>query len=310
MGTLGTIHQAHLGLTMRHPSPFRYPGGKTSLAPFLAEVIRTNGLEGGVYAEPFAGGAGAALKLLFYEVVSKLYINDRDQRIYSFWQAILNQTDEFIKLVENTPLTVRQWRKQKSILQANRRHSILEIGFATFFLNRCNRSGVLNGGPIGGLDQTGNYKIDARFNKKELQRKIEKIALYRDRITVKQMDAVSFLSWLFSKGAVNPERAFVYMDPPYFEKAARLYRIYFRDSDHTALAAFLNQWHTFRWIISYDDTSYIRKLYRDRLTVFLMKYSVHTTKTGRELIISSPNCALPPTLLGSHLAGRLEAVPS
>jgi DNA adenine methylase len=292
---------------MRHSSPLRYPGGKTPLAPFLAEVLRINGLEGGVFAEPFAGGAGAALRLLFSEVLSRIYINDLDTRIYSFWRAVLNHTDELLTLLERTPVNVKHWRRQRAVLRSISQHSILEVGFATFYLNRSNHSGVLNGGPIGGLNQTGNYKIDARFNKKALRKKIERIALYSDRITVKNLDGVEFLKWLFSNGTVRAEAAFVYMDPPFFEKAARLYKIYFRDSDHDKLAKFLNHEHGFRWIVSYDDTPHIRKLYRDRPNVLLAKYSLHTTKTGRELIISSPNCSLPSDLLGSFLSGRLRA---
>jgi DNA adenine methylase len=140
-----------------------------------------------------------------------------------------------------------------------------------------------------------------------LKKKIERIALYRDRITVKSLDGVAFLKWIFSKGGAKRETTFVYMDPPYFEKAARLYKIYFRDRDHDKLATFLTQPHGFRWILSYDDTPYIRRLYREKLSVLLMKYSAHTTKTGRELVISSPNCGLPPDLLGPCLSGRLRA---
>ena len=284
----------------KHPSPLRYPGGKTSLAPLLTEVVKINDLGGGVYIEPFAGGAGAALKLLLAEQVSEIYINDLDKKIYSFWMAILNQTDDFIRLLRSTPITVWQWRKQKAILKEPGKHSRLEVGFATFYLNRCNRSGVLNGGPIGGINQDGNYKIDARFNKKELQQRIEKIALYRDRITVKNLDGIAFLNWIFSNRTVDAANSLIYMDPPYFKKASSLYDVYFRDSDHRKLADYLKQRRPFRWIVSYDDTALIKRLYKDRRHVLLMQYSAHTVRLGRELVIFSSNCQLPRNFLDAR----------
>ena len=55
-------------------SPLRYPGGKQILARVLAHLIQINGREGGIYAEPYAGGAGAALSLLFGEHVERLML--------------------------------------------------------------------------------------------------------------------------------------------------------------------------------------------------------------------------------------------
>jgi DNA adenine methylase len=287
----------------RHPSPLRYPGGKTSLTNFLTEVIHLNNLDGAVYVEPYAGGAGAALNLLFDEEVSEIFLNDLDKRIYCFWKAILNHTAEFVKLLRDTPVSVSQWKKQRAIYANPSRCSVVELGFATFYLNRCNHSGVLNGGPIGGLAQTGEYTIDARYNKNELQKRIEKIAMYRERITVKNLDGIAFLNWVFNEKKVVPERTLVYMDPPYFDKAARLYDVYFRDSDHLTLANYLSVTHAFRWVVSYDDSATIRNLYKDRLNVLLMRYSVQTVRLGRELVISSSNCHLPQHLLGKQVNG-------
>lgn len=273
-----------------HPSPLRYPGGKTFLTDFLSQTIRVNRLDGGIYVEPFAGGAGAALGLLFSERVSKIHINDKDPCIYAFWRAILDYSDEFLELLQKSPVSVRMWKRQKLILRDRRKHSTLEVGFATFYLNRCNRSGVLNAWPIGGINQDGNYKIDARFNKRRLRQKIEKIALYKNRISVWNADAITFLERVFKKRGVSKARTLVYMDPPYFEKARSLYSFYFRDADHERLAKYLNQLADFRWIISYDDAPQIRKLYTGKKKVLAKNYSVRSVRIGRELIISSGNC--------------------
>lgn len=280
---------------MAYPSPLRYPGGKTALAPLLAETIQENGIEGGVYLEPFAGGSGLALALLFAETVGNIHLNDLDRRIYAFWKSILEFSEEFLERLENAKLTVREWRRQKEILQSWRTAKILDLGFATFFLNRCNRSGVFNAGPIGGYDQTGNYKIDARFNKVELRKKIEKIVLYRDRISVRNLDAIRFLKEVFRKESISTKRSLVYMDPPYFKKAERLYPLYFRDSDHTRLAEYLSSQKKLRWLVSYDDTEEIRNLYSGTKNILFMNYFLHSVRTGRELFIPSPNCQLPET---------------
>jgi DNA adenine methylase len=280
-------------MTMNHPSPLRYPGGKTVLAPFLADVIRLNGLSGGIYIEPYAGGAGAALKLLFSQLVSKVYINDKDRRIYFFWKAVLDSTEAFLERVERTPLTVAQWRKQKRIFDGWQERDPLDVGFATFYLNRCNRSGVLNGGPIGGIDQTGNYKIDARFSRSGLQKRIETIALYRDNIIATNLDGVAFLKWVFNHKSIDPAKCLVYLDPPYFDKAHALYKVYFSDSDHRRLADYINKDHPFRWIVSYDDAALIKALYKGRWETCFMRYSAHTVRVGRELIIPSKSCIMP-----------------
>lgn len=276
-----------------YPSPLRYPGGKTLLHKLLAETIRLNDLVGGTYVEPYAGGAGAALSLLFSEHVSRIVINDKDPCIYWFWKSVLQHTDEFVHLIEKTSVTVAAWRKQKATLQNASGHSGLEIGFATFFLNRCNRSGVLNAGPIGGLRQTGEYPIHARFTKENLINKIQRIGLYRERITVSNSDGVAFLRRLSARGITEESRCLVYMDPPYFDKAQRLYTHYFKDADHQKLASYLKGDAQHHWIISYDDSKIIRKLYQGEKNVLLKAYSVHSARVGREIVIASPNCHLP-----------------
>jgi DNA adenine methylase len=290
-----------------HPSPLRYPGGKTSLTEFLSRTIRLNGLQGGAYVEPFAGGAGAALGLLFSEKVSEIYINDKDPRIHAFWKSILHHTEEFLERLEETPITVHMWKKQKEVVRSPDQHPVVEVGFATFYLNRCNRSGVLNGGPIGGMKQDGEYKISARFNKDRLRKRIEKIALYSERIKVYNNDAVTFLMRIFAKNRVGKDTSLVYMDPPYFEKARRLYAFYFHEADHERLATYLNNKADFRWIISYDDSPSVRELYSGCSKLVLTNYSVHSARIGRELLISSPSCSLPTRPFPDRTSGRSKA---
>lgn len=275
-------------------SPLRYPGGKTALSSFLAEVIEANGLHDGVYIEPFAGGSGAGLKLLFGEYVNNIIINDADKCIYSFWAAILNQTTRFIQLLKETPVSIDEWYRQRNIYLNHKRHSQLRVGFASFYLNRCNRSGILkNAGPIGGKEQAGRWKIDARFNKKDLVSKIEKIALYRDRIMIFNMDAIDLLSHLIRK-LPNIERALVYLDPPYYIRGSELYLNYYLHEDHANLARYLTRDLPFKWILTYDNAPEIYSLYpRRNIRSFNLNYSANTKKTGSEILIYDDSIRFP-----------------
>mgnify|MGYP002578704147 FL=1 len=157
---------------MENYSPLRYPGGKSALYPAIANIIESNNMKHCIYIEPFAGGANIAWSLLINGIVDYIIINDADKSIYSFWRAITESTHWFIEKIESVSVTVDEWRKQRAILQESSRYS-KELGFAMFFLNRTNRSGILDAGPIGGYDQSGTYKIDCRFNKASLIKKIQ-----------------------------------------------------------------------------------------------------------------------------------------
>lgn len=267
-------------------SPLRYPGGKQVLARVLSHVIRLNNLTGGNYAEPYAGGGGAALWLLFGEYVDRIFINDADPHVFAFWRSILRKTDEFLDLLETTPVTPTEWRKQKEIYRFQNHHSQTRVGFATFFLNRCNRSGIISsGGMIGGTKQTGNWKIDARFNREELARRIRKIALFKDRIELSKLDALKFLDHIGADTA-SAARTFVYLDPPYYKKGSQLYLNFYEPEDHARVASVLLKERRFLWAMSYDNVPEIRKLYRKmNQRTFDLDYSANNGRIGKELLI-------------------------
>lgn len=275
-------------------SPLRYPGGKSSFSPLLAEFIELNNLQDGVYVEPYAGGAGAGLNLLFSEYVNSIILNDADRTIYLFWESILYDTERFIKLINDTPVTVEEWRRQKQVFKSAKSYSELEVAFATFYLNRCNRSGILNAGPIGGHPQNGRWRIDARFNKEELIRRVEKIALFNSRITIYNLDAIDFIERYIHPLVVQGNRLLVYLDPPYYSKGDQLYLNYYTAEDHVKLSEFINRRSRFKWIVSYDDVPQIRQLYSGNvINGISLYYSAHKVKVGSELIIFSPNSVVP-----------------
>lgn len=275
-----------------HFSPLRYPGGKRKLAAYIKEIIRANKLFDGEYVEPYAGGAAIGLELLFQEYVSKIQINDLSRPIYSFWKAVLNDTEELCRLVKNTRLTIAARDRQKRIFMNQEEYSYLEVGFAAFYLNRTNRSGILNGGPIGGRDQTGPWKIDARYHADELVFRIQSIAKLKNRIKLTQNDALDLLRRGLPKW---PKKTLVYLDPPYYEQGRELYYDYYQPDDHAQLAIFIEEnMKSCAWIVSYDNVMPIRKLYRSfRSIVYNVGYTARERRTGKEVMFFSPGLVIP-----------------
>ena len=218
---------------MEFLSPLRYPGGKAKVADFVQCLIKENALLDGTYVEPYVGGGSVALSLLFNEYVRDIYINDKDISIYAFWYSVLHESEALCKLIKDTPINVETWHKLKEIQSNKENIDLLNLGFSTFFLNRTNRSGILKAGVIGGYDQTGNYKIDARFNKDDLIERIQRIADYADRIHLSNEDAVTLVQRLNNELFHN---VIFYLDPPYYVKGKGLYMNYYNDDDHQDIA--------------------------------------------------------------------------
>jgi DNA adenine methylase len=272
-------------------SPLRYPGGKVCLLDLTSTVLRLNGLERGHYAEPYAGGCGLALALLYGGHVADIHINDIDPSIWSFWHCVLHDTDAFVELVQKRPVTIKEWRKQREIHKSQDPSDWLALGFSAFFLNRTNRSGVIkDAGVIGGLAQTGIYKIDCRFNRDDLTRRIVRVSKYRDRIHLSNLDALKFLTRCEKR---LPLDSMFFIDPPYFKKGASLYTNFYRPDDHVELAHRIIDLDR-SWIVTYDDAPQIRELYRSRRQYcFDINYSLHEKRIGTELLIASKGIKMP-----------------
>lgn len=264
-------------------SPLRYPGGKGSLFSRLRTLIRANRPSNAMYIEPYAGGAGAALALLVSGEVKRVVINDLDPAIFAFWRAVTSEPKGFAELLKHAVLTVGEWERQKEIYLTVDREDHLALGFATFYLNRTNRSGVLNGGPIGGKNQTGNYKIDARFNKETLAERLRIISLYARHIIVKNLDGIRII-----EEYCEEQNSFIYADPPYFEKAGSLYLNSFDEEAHAVLADCLNERASQTWVLTYDNVSKVEQLYsRRRREIFSLNYSAHRVTKANEIMVYS-----------------------
>lgn len=275
---------------MKVLSPLRYPGGKAKIADFIKQVVKDNDLLDGVYVEPYAGGAAVALSLLMDEYVSRIIINDKDRSIYAFWYSVLYDTDRLCQLIEETPVNMEVWRTQRELQSPENKETadLLSLGFSTFFMNRTNRSGIIKAGVIGGFNQTGNYKIDARYRKDDLIARIRRIASYADRIELHNNDAVDLVNHIVQTA---PQNTIMYLDPPYYKKGRGLYMNYYDDADHERICDVITNVDSFKWIVSYDNSPFIKSLYQAfRSQEFYLNYSANNNGKGTEVIFFSDNC--------------------
>jgi len=272
-------------------SPLRYPGGKAKLVKYFKNLIEKNNLEGGTYVEIYAGGSSIALSLLIEGYVSKIIINDKDKSIFAFWKSILNYPKEFCNLINKTPVNIKNWKKQK-IIQKNKENynlknkkELLELGFSTFFLNRTNHSGIINAGVIGGLKQKGNWKINARYNKKDLISRIKLISKYKNKIKLYNLDAIDLIKKIKNK---LPKKTLIYLDPPYYYKGKELYLNYYDNQDHKEISKIIKKITKIKWVMTYDNVGPINDLYKgfDNYS-YLLNYSAANSGKGEEIIIFS-----------------------
>ena len=295
---------------MNSLSPLRYPGGKGKVAKFFEALICLNGLDGGVYVEPFAGGASVALNLVARGVVARALINDADPAIYALWMAIFHDSERLCKRVSETALSVEEWRRQRSVYREPEVDPI-DLAFATFYLNRCNRSGVIvNGGLIGGIEQSGPWKMDALFQRADLVRRIERVSALRDHFQVTNLDAGAVLRQCATNDAFR--RALTYLDPPYYHRAHTLYRNFYRThADHQALAEAVLTMPT-PWVVSYDNVKEIRDLYSGaRRMTYGLQYTARERYEGKEIMLFSPGLRVPSVRSPTEVPARaLKARPA
>lgn len=264
----------------RFYSPLRYPGGKNCIFNFVSKLFYENNLIGVNYAEPYAGGAGLALRLLFEGYVNHVYINDYDYSIYSFWKAVIERPAEFCDWIASIEVTIDNWQKFKAIQKNKANQDYFELAKSTFFLNRTNVSGVIKGGAIGGLSQTGKYKMDVRFKKDDLIKRIIKIGEWKQKITVSNLDGLDFIKKIDRK----KEEIFIYLDPPYFKKGSDLYMNFFKENDHLNLSSRVHKLKK-QWMASYDNHDFILNLYSEMNRVVYRLSQNTSNRVGDEVLI-------------------------
>lgn len=272
-------------------SPLRYPGGKNKLSAFIAKICIDNKVNGH-YIEPYCGGAAVALFLLLEGFVKKITINDKDRAIYAFWYSVLNHTEDFCNLIQNAELSVTEWRRQKEIQTNKKNPDLVELGFSTFYLNRTNRSGIINAGVIGGINQNGDYLMDCRFNKENLIERIKNISVKKKQIKLYNLDAIELINKI-EKNKVKQNTVF-YFDPPYYLKASSLYMNHYEISNHKKVSDKIKSINGIRWIVSYDNVPEIQTLYSEcAKKEFSIKHTAYEIREGKEILFLSNNVKQP-----------------
>ena len=273
-------------------NPLRYPGAKSKLVPYIQQLLKAENLVGCTFYEAYAGSAAVSFGLLEKGIIKKAVINELDPLIYSFWYSVMNHADDLVQIIEDTDISINTWEEMSRYRDSEylEDKTPLQIGVAGLFLNRTNFSGILKANPIGGMEQISNYKIDCRFNKARISESILKLANFAAQVELHNLDALVFLKNQ-TKYRLN-NNTFVYIDPPYYEKGPSLYRYYYIDNQHRELANFIKK-KAYPWLISYDDSPVIQKIYstRKQQPIYL-DYSVNTKRTAKELLIS--NLEIPP----------------
>ncbi|WP_336192811.1 DNA adenine methylase [Providencia stuartii] len=274
-------------------SPLRYPGGKSAISEMVSTLITHNNLNSYSYAEPYAGGAGLALSLLFSDKVKSIYLNDIDRSIWSFWNAVLNDSERFINKIISTEITIEEWHKQRDVQHNKEQADSFDLAFSTFFLNRTNRSGIiLKAGVIGGLKQSGEYKLDCRFNKEGLINRIKLINSKKDKIHISNSDAIDFMK------KISRRKVLFSIDPPYYEKGASLYTNFYQKNDHYDLSQSILKLKK-PWILTYDFAYEIYNLYKEKKCFsFDLNYSAAHKRVGKELLVMSDGMSIPDSLAG------------
>jgi DNA adenine methylase len=216
---------------------------------------------------------------------------------------LLEEPDRFQRYILEVDLTVDEWLRQRKIFHSPTECDLFELGFATFFLNRTNHSGVLNGGMIGGRAQMSKWNLDARFNRRELAARVKRIARNSSKIMLLNLDAGELIGGL--ERIISESRVLVYIDPPYYRKGRDLYYDFYKPEDHARLSnaiSLLNK--DVRWVVSYDNEPEIVSLYSKYAAVeYNLSYSVRNGRVGKEVMFFSDSIVPPHThTLGEEIS--------
>lgn len=269
-------------------SPLRYAGSKRKIFNYLERILAHNNLVPKVLVEPFVGGGSIFLNFLSRHDNSKAIIADKDELVFSFWKVLFANPDYLVNFIKKTKVNLKTFDHYRYVASHPTKFNRKKLAKACLFLNRTSFSGILNNsaGPIGGRAQKSPYKIDCRFGRENLIKKIKEISVFKDRVVVLPHSWEEVLKYTTDEH--RKEKLLFYFDPPFYKKADQLYRYYFDENAHTKLRDKLMKLkHS--WILSYDRAREIQNLYSEfaRINVS-MPYSINSPakRLEKEFIIT------------------------
>lgn len=265
-------------------NPLRYPGGKADFVKTVQQILESSEHAGLPLVEPYAGSGAVSFGLLEMGCVRSALLVERDPLLYAFWTCVFEHTEKLVDRFLDLPITLATWEDFQRFLRVEKPSSrnLLDLAVAGLFFNRANFSGIIGGGPIGGMSQSSAYKIDCRTNKSDIVSRIAQISELRSVVSTRWGDGLEQI-----KKDARKTNVFYYVDPPYFLMGDRLYRHHFSHKDHKFLALNLNR-ASFPWLLSYDNHHVIEALYEDfHLKRHSFLYSVKNSKRDSELVIAN-----------------------
>lgn len=260
-------------------SPLRYPGGKskalkqiTPLVPFFRE-----------YREPFVGGGS-----LFYYFKQEFpyrqyWLNDLYPGLYAFWISSRDNNNELTTIVNEWKESFTNGKELYDFLKKNvDEFDLLHKAAAFFIFNRITFSGTT---------ESGGYSEQA-YHLRFTDSSIERVRLTENILLNTTITNCDYEELLIQPG----DDVFIFLDPPYhsatksslYGKNGNLHKGF----DHERFANLMRNCNH-RWLITYDDSPYIRDLFPfANIFSWDLKYGMRNVKKngnniGQELFISN-----------------------
>jgi DNA adenine methylase len=271
-------------------SPLRYAGSKRKLFNYLERVLTHNKFLPQVLVEPFVGGGNIFLNFLSHHEGSTAVIADKDELVYSFWKTLFSDPKYLVNFIRKAKVNLKTFDYYRYISSHSTGFSRRQLAETCLFLNRTSFSGILNdsAGPIGGREQKSIYKINCRFGRKNLIKKIKNISAFKNRVVILPYSWEETLKYVATKIEYKNASLLFYLDPPFYKKADQLYRYHFDDITHKNLRDRLVKLE-YPWILSYDRVKEIQNLYSAFTRINIsMPYSINSPakRLEKELIIT------------------------
>lgn len=230
-------------------SPFRYPGGKTWLVPYIREWLQSKRERPSRLIEPFAGGAIVSLTVAFERLAKHVLFAEVDQNVAAVWRVVLNGHAEWLaKQILNFDLNTDAVKR----VLGQEPETVKERSFQTILRNRVQRGGIMAAGA--GLIKEGENGrgLNSRWYPETLARRIREINGLKDRLSFVEIDGFK----LIEEHKGDRDAAF-YIDPPYTLAARRLYTAW--KIDHLKLFKVMSECRG-DFLMSYDNTEEVVKM--------------------------------------------------